>query len=100
VQTLLDAFVAHITAPLVARIDELEKAQKAIEPTPEFVEKVRDAVLADDGFDDAVVSVMSDRASEVVSNLEDDIKNLDCMDAEDTVRRVLRDGSFDVSFDA
>lgn len=128
-QTVLDAFIRHITAPLVARIDALEKRPDLFDEaafdaavmtavrnqpaavvdflseeidrrisTPEFIEKVRDAVLADDAFDDAVVGVMGNRASDVVAELEDDIKELDASDIGDRVSEVIRRGSFSIDF--
>lgn len=117
IASLIEAAIAPIfatmSAPLLARIEKLEKGNSLGEPTPEFVQKTVelvfadarlnmqatiDAVLVDSKFDDAVINVLNDRNVDAMDNLIDNIKERISEDSEDKIASVLRNGSFSIEF--
>jgi hypothetical protein len=99
---LMTPIVKELIAPLTERLAELEKTSAHGEPTPSFIEKVRDAVLADDEFDGAVEKIISANDAMIWDIVEDNVT--DCVSSAlegnvtDKVHDVLKNGSFTVEF--
>lgn len=90
IASLIEAAIAPIfatmSAPLVARIEELEKRPS----------------VTGDAFDEAVLNVIRDAPGTVVDLVEDEVKELISAvtdsDIDDRIASVLRNGSFSVEF--
>lgn len=112
IENALAPVFAAMAAPLIARVDKLENVVHLGEPSPSFIGKVRDAVMADenfdeavrsavlthDHFDDAVLGVIDDRSSDVIEKLGEAMA-ANTEGLSDRVSNVLRDGTFSISFD-
>lgn len=98
IESALAPIFATMSAPLLARIEELEKHSVAL--TDEDVQAVIEAVVGSDMFDEAVLGVIEDRSKDVIDNLGDDLtdKINNAESINEAVSEVLRRGSFNIEF--
>jgi hypothetical protein len=81
-EAFVHQFAIQISAPLEARIAELEKKLEEV-----------------NGFEDRVLEVIANNPSTVVDHIEDELKDRsDDDDLESKVRGIINNGSFSLDF--